>query len=228
MPWIRRILLIGCGLAVVQQATGINTVNYYAPTILEQSGLGASASLVATIAVGVTSVTMTILGIFLLGIVNRRRMLITGFTGVAVSQAALALVFLLPSSTSRSYIILACMVLFVAFVQCWAARPVKSGASGSAWLRTTMSLQCERRTSDCALSACSTTDSGDSTPAFRQAFSKRSRAACARSSSAIQTASAKSASEAEVPIEACVSSGTEPVGAAPTMRQPSSRATRNA
>src|SRR3954469_9385868 len=117
-PWMRRILWIGCGLAVVQQATGINTVNYYAPTILEQSGLGASASLVATIAVGVTSVTMTILGIFLLGFVNRRRMLITGFSGVAASQAALALVFLLPQSTARSYVILAAMVTFVAFVQC--------------------------------------------------------------------------------------------------------------
>ncbi|HEX8510146.1 MAG TPA: sugar porter family MFS transporter, partial [Propionibacteriaceae bacterium] len=66
-PWMRRILWIGCGLAVVQQATGINTVNYYAPTILEQSGLGVSASLVATIAVGVTSVVMTIVGIVLLG-----------------------------------------------------------------------------------------------------------------------------------------------------------------
>ena len=35
VPWIRRVVLIGCGLAVIQQATGINTVNYYAPTILE-------------------------------------------------------------------------------------------------------------------------------------------------------------------------------------------------
>ncbi len=69
IPWMRRILWIGCGLAIVQQATGINTVNYYAPTILEQSGLGVSASLVATIAVGVTSVVMTILGIILLGFV---------------------------------------------------------------------------------------------------------------------------------------------------------------
>lgn len=118
-PWMRRILWIGCGLAIVQQATGINTVNYYAPTILEESGLGVSASLVATIAVGVTSVTMTILGIVLLGFVNRRRMLVVGFTGVAVSQAALALVFLLPQSTTRSYVILAAMVAFVAFVQCF-------------------------------------------------------------------------------------------------------------
>ena len=118
-PWMRRTLWIGCGLAVVQQATGINTVNYYAPTILEQSGLTASASLIATIAVGVTSVVMTIIGIILLGYVNRRKMLMIGFTGVAASQAALALVFLLPESTSRSYIILAAMVTFVAFVQCF-------------------------------------------------------------------------------------------------------------
>ena len=118
-PWMRRILWIGCGLAIVQQATGINTVNYYAPTILEQSGLGASASLIGTIAVGITSVSMTILGIWLLGFVNRRRMLLIGFSGVAMSQAALALVFLLPQSTTRSYVILAGMVLFVAFVQCF-------------------------------------------------------------------------------------------------------------
>ncbi len=89
------------------------------PTILEQSGLGVSASLVATIAVGVTSVVMTIVGIILLGFVNRRTMLLTGFIGVASSQAALSLVFLLPSSTGRSYIILAAMMVFVAFVQCF-------------------------------------------------------------------------------------------------------------
>ncbi|MEP9393732.1 sugar porter family MFS transporter [Gordonia sp. VNK1] len=117
VPWIRRIVLIGCGLAIIQQATGINTVNYYAPTILEQSGLGVSAALVATIAVGVTSVVTTIIGIILLGYLGRRTMLLIGFAGVALSQAALALAFLLPQSTSRSYLILAAMVLFVGFVQ---------------------------------------------------------------------------------------------------------------
>lgn len=117
VPWIRRVVLIGCGLAVVQQATGINTVNYYAPTILEESGLGVSAALIATIAVGVTSVITTIIGIILLGFVGRRTMLLIGFAGVAGSQLALALVFQLPESTMRSYVILACMIVFVAFVQ---------------------------------------------------------------------------------------------------------------
>ncbi len=117
VPWIRRVVLIGCGLAIVQQATGINTVNYYAPTILEQSGLGVSAALVATIAVGVTSVVTTIIGIILLGYIGRRTMLLIGFAGVAASQAALAAVFLMSPSDLRSYVILGCMVLFVAFVQ---------------------------------------------------------------------------------------------------------------
>jgi MFS transporter, SP family, major inositol transporter len=116
---MRTILLVGIGLAIAQQATGINTVIYYAPTILEQTGLGASAAIAATIAVGVISVTMTVLGIYLLGRMNRRPLLITGFAGVAVSQAALALVFTLPQSTARSYIVLAAMVVFVAFVQCF-------------------------------------------------------------------------------------------------------------
>ena len=118
-PWMRRLLWIGAGLAAVQQATGINTVNYYAPTILEDSGLTASVSLVSTIAVGLTSVVMTLVGIWLLGFVGRRRMLLTGFVGVACSQALLALVFLLPASDGRSFTILACMLLFVAFVQCF-------------------------------------------------------------------------------------------------------------
>ncbi|MCU1480252.1 MAG: IolT [Subtercola sp.] len=117
--WMRRLLYVGCGLAIVQQATGINTVNYYAPTILESSGLGVSAALVATIGVGVTSVVTTILGIWLLGFVGRKKMLIIGFSGVVGAQALLALAFTLPQSDAVSYLILACMMLFVAFVQCF-------------------------------------------------------------------------------------------------------------
>jgi major inositol transporter-like SP family MFS transporter len=116
-PWMRRILWIGCGLAAVQQATGINTVNYYAPTILESTGVGASAALILTIAVGVTSIVGTVLGIYLLGLRNRRPLLMTGFTGVAAGHAFLALSFLLPESSFRTYLILAAMLLVVFFVQ---------------------------------------------------------------------------------------------------------------
>jgi major inositol transporter-like SP family MFS transporter len=115
--WMRRLLWIGFGLAAVQQATGINTVNYYAPSILTQSGLGDQAALIATIGVGVTSVVMTIVGIWLLGFVPRRMMLMIGFAGVVGSQLLLAFLFMLPQSDATSYTILAGMMLFVAFVQ---------------------------------------------------------------------------------------------------------------
>ena len=115
--WMRRILWIGCGLAAVQQATGINTVNYYAPTILESTGIGASAALFLTITVGLVGIIGTIIGIVLLGYYNRRPLLLTGFTGVAVGHAVLALSFLLPESGFRTYLILAAMLFVVFFVQ---------------------------------------------------------------------------------------------------------------
>ena len=116
-PWMRRILFIGIGLAIVQQATGINTVNYYAPTILEDAGVGTSAALVLTVTVGVVGVIGTILGIILLGFVNRRPLLMTGFVGVAAGHALLAVMFLLPESTTRAYLILVAMLIVVFFVQ---------------------------------------------------------------------------------------------------------------
>ncbi|WP_214369839.1 sugar porter family MFS transporter [Pseudonocardia sp. H11422] len=116
-PWMRRILWIGCGLATVQQATGINTVNYYAPTILEDTGLGASAALVLTVTVGIVAIIGTIIGIILLGYFNRRPLLLTGFIGVAAGHTILSASFLLPESPFRSYLILAAMLVVVAFVQ---------------------------------------------------------------------------------------------------------------
>jgi major inositol transporter-like SP family MFS transporter len=98
---MRRILWIGIGLGVASQATGINTVNYYAPTILKSAGLGTNAALVLTVAVGVVGV----IGTILLGHVNRRRMVRIGYVGVAAGHLLLALMFLLPESPARAYLI---------------------------------------------------------------------------------------------------------------------------
>ena len=115
--WMRRILWIGIGLAIVQQATGINTVNYYAPTILKSAGVGTSAALLLTVTVGIVGVIGTVLGIVLLGYVNRRPLLMAGFIGVAAGHALLAVMFLLPESSFRAYLILAGMLVVVFFVQ---------------------------------------------------------------------------------------------------------------
>ncbi|MBH1932991.1 sugar porter family MFS transporter [Streptomyces sp. AV19] len=116
-PWIRRILLIGVGLAVVQQITGVNAVIYFAPKILESTGLGTNAAITATIAVGAISVIATAIGMTLIDRLGRRPMLMGGLTGMAVSLVALGAAFRLPHSTAVSVLVLGLMVLYMAFMQ---------------------------------------------------------------------------------------------------------------
>jgi len=118
--WMRRLLWIGIFIAVAQQFTGVNTIVYYGTTILEATGLGASASIVATISLGVVSVIGVATGIVLLGIFNRRALLSFGFASVAVSHVILSVSFLLPESTFRSYLILGAMLVFMFCVQTFA------------------------------------------------------------------------------------------------------------
>ena len=118
--WIRRITLIGIGLAFFSQLTGVNGIMYYAPTILISTGLGTRASLVATIANGVVSVVSVYIGItFFLNRLPRRRMILTGQSGCVGSLIVLGLVFLLPESTARSYLVLLFMLSFLFFMQCF-------------------------------------------------------------------------------------------------------------
>jgi sugar porter (SP) family MFS transporter len=93
-PSLRPALLLGVLLAVFQQVTGINTVIYYAPTLLNGAGLGSSAALLANVANGVVNVTMTIVAIRLLDRVGRRTLLMSGTCGMAVSLLVIAATFL--------------------------------------------------------------------------------------------------------------------------------------
>jgi sugar porter (SP) family MFS transporter len=90
---LRPALMLGVLLAIIQQVTGINTVIYFAPTVLEEAGLGRSAALLALVVVGAANVIMTLVAIRLLDRVGRRRLLIGGMLGMMVGLIALALAF---------------------------------------------------------------------------------------------------------------------------------------
>ena len=93
-PKVRPLLVVGVMLAVFQQITGINTVIYYAPTLLQGAGFGNSGALLANVVNGAVNVGMTIVAIWLLDRVGRRPLLLSGTAGMAVGMTITALSFL--------------------------------------------------------------------------------------------------------------------------------------
>lgn len=89
----RRILLLGLGLAIVQQITGINIIVYYAPTILMGVFHGEMQAITATIYIGLIFIVATIFSMTLLDRYGRRILLIAGLLGMSICLAALSWAF---------------------------------------------------------------------------------------------------------------------------------------
>ncbi|MBC2160701.1 sugar porter family MFS transporter [Listeria booriae] len=118
VKWVRRILFIGLGIAVVQQITGVNSIMYYGTEILRDAGFGTEAALIGNIANGVISVLATFLGIYLLGKVGRRPMLITGLIGTTSALLLIGILsMLLQGTEALPYVVLSLTVTFLAFQQ---------------------------------------------------------------------------------------------------------------
>jgi sugar porter (SP) family MFS transporter len=90
---LRPVLLVGLGLAIFQQFVGINTVIYYAPTILSGIGLSNSNALAQTVLVGATNVVFTVVAVLLLDRIGRRKLLLTGTVGLLLGLIVLGVYF---------------------------------------------------------------------------------------------------------------------------------------
>jgi sugar porter (SP) family MFS transporter len=112
-PKVRPLLMVGVMLAVFQQITGINTVIYYAPTLLQGAGFGNSGALLANVVNGAVNVGMTIVAIWLLDRVGRRPLLLSGTAGMAVGMAITACCFLGGSQLHGALAIVAVVGLLV-------------------------------------------------------------------------------------------------------------------
>ncbi len=92
-PAVRPLIGLGLSLAILQQLVGINTVIYYAPTILKYAGLNTSSAVTQTVFIGLTNVIFTIVAVLLLDRMGRRFFLIGGTALCSLSLAALAIFF---------------------------------------------------------------------------------------------------------------------------------------
>lgn len=112
---LRPIVWVALGLGFFQQITGINTIIYYAPTILQTAGFqGASSAILATMGIGVVNVLFTVIALPLIDRWGRRPLLMLGLTGMFISLALLSLAFHFHGIHSMQWIAVGCMVLFIA------------------------------------------------------------------------------------------------------------------
>ena len=133
--WVLQLILIGLMIVLATRVTGVNTIMYYAPTVLKATGLGDAAAVTGAVANGVGSILATLLGMLLIGRHSRRKMFFTGQIGVTLSLVLIGLSFKLffhmetvdgvsglhANFTGASYIILALMLMFLTFMQGWIA-----------------------------------------------------------------------------------------------------------
>jgi sugar porter (SP) family MFS transporter len=114
-PAVKAALVVGIGLAILQQITGINTVIYYAPTIIQSTGIdSAGSAILASLGVGIINVLMTVVALRLLDRSGRRTLLFVGVTGMSISLFALGLAFIdgMPQTVS-TVLAIGSLMLFV-------------------------------------------------------------------------------------------------------------------
>lgn len=112
---LHTILFIGLFISAFQQITGINTVIYYAPRIFQGAGYTSAISATfATLSIGVINVLATLVSVWLLDRIGRRRLLLIGIAGMVVSLCSLAITSFLRSSLIDEMAVISLMT-YVAF-----------------------------------------------------------------------------------------------------------------
>ncbi|MEL5893454.1 sugar porter family MFS transporter [Bacteroides sp. GD17] len=117
-PGLRTPLFIAVGIMFFQQFVGINTVIYYSPKIFFMAGFdGAISAIWAAVGVGVVNVVATLVSIYFVDRLGRRKLYFTGLTGIVLSLIALSMSFVFAGELGGTgqWMTVIFMFLYVAF-----------------------------------------------------------------------------------------------------------------
>ena len=106
-------ILIAFLIATINQLTGINAILYYAPRLLELSGVFREGAMLQSIIIGITNLSFTMLGMFIIDKVGRKTLIGIGAVGMVLCQAMVARGFALEAF--HGYYMLIFLVGYVAF-----------------------------------------------------------------------------------------------------------------
>ncbi len=114
--WVRPALIVGCGLAIFTQLSGIEMIVYYTPTILTDNGFSDSTALHVSVALGMTYLIAQLVGLAIIDRVGRRRLTLLTLPGSAVALIVLGS-FFVTGHDGKSMIpwIVATLITFMAF-----------------------------------------------------------------------------------------------------------------
>ncbi|KAJ6734282.1 SOLUTE CARRIER FAMILY 22 MEMBER [Salix purpurea] len=100
---IRLAFFVGAGLQAFQQFTGINTVMYYSPTIVQMAGFSSNQlALLLSLIIAAMNAAGTVLGIYLIDHFGRKKLAVSSLVGVIASLVILAGAFFGKSSGSSN------------------------------------------------------------------------------------------------------------------------------
>lgn len=118
-PWIRRIVIIGCVIALIQQFAGVNVMMYYGTTILEKAGFGTKTALIANIGNGIMSVISSWFYMHVMANkCNRRSVILFGYCGTTLIWIIIASVSHIFAGTQMlPYMIIILTMMFLAIDQ---------------------------------------------------------------------------------------------------------------
>jgi len=106
-------IMIAFLIATFNQLTGINAILYYAPRLFELSGVFREGAMLQSIIVGLTNLTFTMLGMFLIDKLGRKTLLCIGAVGMVIAQGVVAWGF--ATDNFEGYLLLVCICAYIAF-----------------------------------------------------------------------------------------------------------------
>ncbi len=117
-PGIRKAVWIGAAIAILGQFMGVNAVLYYGPTIFESSGISGGDSLFYQVIVGLVNVLTTVLAVFIIDKVGRKKLVYMGVSGMIFFLLLIGTYFFWGAEIGLSSMFM--LICFLAYVFCCA------------------------------------------------------------------------------------------------------------